>query len=1144
MNDAETASMRLSVLGPVQVWRGGEILDLGTPRQRSILAALALSLGRTVPLDTLVARVWGDRPPATAVSTLQRYVAALRRALEPERAAYDAPSVIVTDGGGYVLRIPRAGADVAALEQAAAEARTLLSGLPDPLRPQVPPGGEADAARAVEVIQDALSLWRGTPYADLGDDPEAGAERTRLEDVRAAASELRLVALMALGRHTEVVGELESMTALHPLHERWWGLHAVALVRSGRQAEALESLGTLRALLGDELGVEPSAPLRDLHTAILQQDPSLGWTAEAAAAPSAPPLASLEATEVAATSAVPSRPRWPLAGRAAELARLREILHQARQHRAGVVLIAGEAGVGKTRLTQELALTAAREAVTVVTVTCSQQSPPALWPLRRALTSLADRIASFPFDAGPLDTQPDEFGTRDLVADAVLRAASISPLLLVVEDVQWADAATLQVLETLMSRRGSTPLMLVLTRRTHSGDELEMTRLAATVARTAGDRIDLQGLTLDESRALVREIDSSVDVVDALWERSGGNPFFLAELARAGGELNGSLADVVLAHVRTLPAPTITALDAASALDVSFDVRLLARMLGEEDEEETVRILQAALDAGILVEEEDGSVTHAFTHAVLREVVYAEQTRAAVSRWHAAAARVLTAHGDLRRVDQRAGVAHHWARAGRGTAAEAWRGVVEAAASARSDAAYAEEARHLALAGRLQAQDPVAGDRERFEVLMLRANACRWGGDWGGLSDAVDEAIVVAERIGDHALVARAAISVAEGALRHVRPFGQVHRPIVAALERVLLRLGSDEQALRCRTQVALAMELYFDRHQTERIDKLVEEAVRFAEGSDDLRLRFTAYHGAFVATWRLDTVERRAVLAERALDVARRLDDPRALVFAETLVLGAASERGDAPRIVQDLDRVIQLAARRGLPAPEGVLRVLALGWASMRGDARGVAEQTSALAGLMSHARSFVATAGGTVVTAALLSGDLEALRSAVADFVPEDGFPTHLIGATLLIRFGDPGAARDLLRDVEVDLADHTFLGPLNAALACQVGAVLGATQLTADAYARLLPHAGRVCSAGAAASLGPVDLHLALGAAALGDLAAAERHLHEAEQLITRWPLSGLHHELAHVRDIVRTCAGRVPGASQRTPRTAPEPIRRI
>lgn len=1115
--------LQLSVLGPIQVLDDGRPIDLGTPRQRSILAALALSCGRTVSLDTLVSRVWGDEAPATSTSTLQRYVASLRKALEPGRVAHEQPTVIVTDGPGYVLRIPSDG-DVAILENAVAEARTLLDGVNDMLRPRVPAGRATDAVRAADLLQRAMRLWRGQPYADLGDDPEASAERARLEDLRVAALELRMVATLGLGRHSEVVGELESMTALHPLHERWWALYAVALVRSGRQAEALEALAALRSLLADELGVDPSAPLRELHTAILRQDPSLVWTGDEPP-PSTPDLHRSAHVPAPAAERAPARTplvfRTPLAGRVTEVATLRDLLDRAGEGHGGAAYIAGEAGVGKTRLVQEVALLAHAEGFTVATAGCSEQSPPALWPLRVGLSSLARQLPTFTVDVASLDTHPDEFSTREHVVNALLEAADLGPVLLVVEDAQWADAGTLQVLEDVVMRCSAAPLIVVLTRRSSTGDERAMSRLAASVARAGGVRIDLEGLSLEEAGSLVRSVDGPVDCVRELWERSGGNPFFLTELALARGELSGSLADVVHARVMSLQPATVTVLQAASALDVTFDVRLLSLMLGY-DQDETIELLKPAAAAGLVVEQDADTWSHAFSHAVVRDVVSAGQSQIAITTWHAAAGQALADHGDLRRVDQRASLAHHGERSGRSGAADAWRAILKAAGYARVDAAYAEEARLLTLAARLLERDTESGDRERFELLMLVIDACRWSGDWRNVSVAVDEAIVVAERLGDPAAAARAAVATAEGALWQVRHFGTVHAPIVEALERLLVRLGDDQAALRCRAQLALALELYYDPAQTDRIDALVAAAVEHAEQSDDLRLHYAACHGAFVATWRLDTVEQRRALAGRALELARRLDDPRAVVLAETLVLAAASELGQVDVVRADLDRVIDLADRRGLTTAEGVLRILATGWAAMRQDDDSVVAQAAALSRLEREARvpNFRTAVGATMVLAALLSGSARALERAANTFAPGDDVPTNLFGASLLVRFGELDAARAIMESGDVGLSTHTFLGPLNAALTCDVAASIGPTALLDDAYGYLLGHAGRMCSGGAAAPIGPVDLYLALGAKARADQDAAERHLHDAELLVHEWDLPGLQIEVDRVRRLVQ------------------------
>ncbi|MBM7517037.1 BTAD domain-containing putative transcriptional regulator [Nocardioides nitrophenolicus] len=282
--------MQIDVLGPVRVRRDGVEIDLGTPRQRAIVAALALEQGRVLSVPGLIARVWGDHPPASVQGTLQSYVGHLRRALEPDRGPRQPARVLITEHSGYALRIDRPHRDDAVLADTVAQARELLAVVPDPLRPSAPSAAREPIEHALAAVDLALAAWRGVPYADLDDDPDTRAERARLEDHRATAEELRVVAHLALGRHDEIASALEAMTRAHPLHERWWTLWAVALARSGRQADALAALQRLHAVLDEELGVEPSAPVRELQTAILRQDPSVTWQPTAApATPSAGP---------------------------------------------------------------------------------------------------------------------------------------------------------------------------------------------------------------------------------------------------------------------------------------------------------------------------------------------------------------------------------------------------------------------------------------------------------------------------------------------------------------------------------------------------------------------------------------------------------------------------------------------------------------------------------------------------------------------------------------------------------------------------------------------------------------------------------------------------------------------------------------
>jgi DNA-binding SARP family transcriptional activator len=237
------------ILGPLEVVDGDEPLPLGGPKQRALLALLLLRANEVVATDTLIDRLWGERPPATAAKVLQVQVWRLRKALGGDALATRSP--------GYVLRIGAGDFDLARFEQLVGEARS------------------AAPAVAAAKLREALALWRGGPLADLAHEEFAAAEVRRLEELRVVALEERVDADLALGRHEELVADLEALAAAHPYRERLHGQLMLALYRSGRQADALERFQQLRRLLDDELGLEPGEPLKHLQKAILAHDPAL-----------------------------------------------------------------------------------------------------------------------------------------------------------------------------------------------------------------------------------------------------------------------------------------------------------------------------------------------------------------------------------------------------------------------------------------------------------------------------------------------------------------------------------------------------------------------------------------------------------------------------------------------------------------------------------------------------------------------------------------------------------------------------------------------------------------------------------------------------------------------------------------------------
>jgi len=260
--------MKFGILGPLEVWDEGGKVSLGGPKPRALLAALLLHPNEVVPADRLVDELWGEQPPVNAAKTVQVHVSRLRQSLDRSGPA-GPDSVIVTRGGDYLVRVEPDDLDLHRFERLVDEARGLRArGLP------------ADAS---ERLHDALSLWRGPALADFAYESFAQTAIARLEEIRLAAVELRIDADLALGRHDELVGELEALVAEQPHRERLRGYLMTALYRSGRQAEALDAYRDARRALVDELGIEPSTALQELEGAILRQEPTLDLPATAPA---------------------------------------------------------------------------------------------------------------------------------------------------------------------------------------------------------------------------------------------------------------------------------------------------------------------------------------------------------------------------------------------------------------------------------------------------------------------------------------------------------------------------------------------------------------------------------------------------------------------------------------------------------------------------------------------------------------------------------------------------------------------------------------------------------------------------------------------------------------------------------------------
>ena len=428
-----TAAIRL--LGPFELEVGGRPAEVRSTGGRAVVAALALRAGAVVPLERLAHDLW-DEPPPNWRKNLHVRVSRLRRSLDEQ--GVDAAAVVDTRSDGYVVPVAHDRVDVSRFDALVSRGRDLAE--------------QGDPGAAHEVLAAALALFRGEPLGDLADAPAGRAEIRRLGEARAATVDLDHDLLLELGRPEAVVGGVEAALAEDPLRERRWAQLMVALYRSGRQSDALRAFQRARALLGEELGIEPGPELRRLEAAVLVQDPLLdgpaprrhGVPVDAAAAAVGP------GTGVDAASAWVERQRaLPLVGRRGERDLLRAAWRRVSGERVGgVAWITGDPGVGKTRLAAELAAEAAEDGALVLADRCVPGSGTGTILAAAAALGVPEQS-----DAGDLDLLSSAGLTWTAGAverlEAVLRER---PVVLVLDDVQWAAPDVVGVLRHLLDR--------------------------------------------------------------------------------------------------------------------------------------------------------------------------------------------------------------------------------------------------------------------------------------------------------------------------------------------------------------------------------------------------------------------------------------------------------------------------------------------------------------------------------------------------------------------------------------------------------------------------------------------------------------------------------------------------------------------
>lgn len=561
--------MEIWVLGPLEASADGQRVDIRGSLPRRLLALLALTPGRQVSTDRLVDGLWGASCAAAAPATLQSHVARLRRDLP-------SPDLVRTGHGGYVLGVCPDDVDAISFQDDVAQGTLALR------------QGRHDEASAL--LTRALGLWRSTPYAEFADCEVLEAEAARLSALRLDAVEGRISADLARPGVAAPVAELEALVRWHPMRESFWALLMCAQYRVGRQADALASYQRARRVLAQELGVEPGPALREIERMILAQDPGLEMPGMSALLPAR-----------SVDDAYPDQ--VALLERADLLQALAGLHDEALAGSGRLVLVHGEAGVGKSALVRTWCRTASSRARVLWGACDPLSSPRPLGPL----VDLAPHL-------DPLVGQLIGSGQREGLFEAALAAFDTSgPVVVVIEDLHWADMSTLDLLRFLARRLEGTRTLVVATYRDEHlvGSDPLRVMLGDIATQPVVRRLTVPLLSFAAVADLAAATGLDPGVV---FTETGGNAFFVTEVVASGGQqLPPTVQDAVLARVHRLSPQARLALESAAVIGARIEPALVHAMA-----DVTVEAVDECVGSGMLRFE---APSYTFRHELIRQAV-------------------------------------------------------------------------------------------------------------------------------------------------------------------------------------------------------------------------------------------------------------------------------------------------------------------------------------------------------------------------------------------------------------------------------------------------------------------------------------------------------------------------------------------
>lgn len=1106
-------------------------------RQRAVLARLALQPSHTVATDRLISDVWVDAP-STSARSLAFQISKLRDLCEPDR---DGPgSVILTEQVGYRLNLDAHQTDIGAFEHLIVDARREASN---------------DSVKAYGLIEDALGLWRGAPFTGLTGYSWIDDETERLRGLRHQAQSLAAKLLIDLGEPDEACRRLDSLIASQPLDEELVDHQMRALSQLGRRVQALAAYSALRLRLSTELGIEPSRHLQDHELRLLSAAPE--------AEVSAP------GNETTGSDVKHSQPRQgnrrlslparlqrhnelPMAGRAQELGVLQSALDAATAGSPRMVMLAGEPGIGKTRLCNEIATSAHAEGATVLLGRCDEDHGIAYqaWidmvqhVIDDGPADLVGELAAehgaelsllcpalrrrFPEIPAVQSTEPETERYRlvQAVIKLVQSVSAATPLVLVLDDLQWADKQTLTMLRQVFAGLDASPVLIVGTLRDADlGVDDPLSNVLAALRREPGfEQLMVSGLDDGEMNELVT-ISAAGQPISAeaakfvrqLQGETAGNPFYAHEIlrhvveagdvylsdtnvwmARSNVEqltLPQSIRDLVGQRVARQGKDALSVMRTAAMIGSDFDLRVLAE-LTDGDEDEVLSLLENAIGARILAEVPEHNGRFRFGHSITRSALIAGISQGRRQRMHRDIAEVLEAQLDTRTPERVAELATHWlAAVAPANAAKAIQYTRQAGQQASLSLAPDEAIRWFSAA--LELTSAVEDDHLHVATMVELGTAQRDAGS-PLHRETLLRAGTLAGAIGATDLEVAAALANNRGIYSKL---GAIDAERIGALEAALQSTRTTSIRERTLLMATLFSELEYAAPYNERIG-FIDEAIGLARSLGDSTILSSVLNRFCITSAVPHNLAARLEASSESLALARDLGDRSLEFWALSGSCLAGLGAGDLDRVVSCLDGMDQISADTGRPSFQWVTTNLRCSLTSALGDndeLESLANHSLALGTEASEPDAFdffmvlIMTArraqgrAGEIVEQLFDIGvanpSIEAYTAVAAMFMAREGLPER---AQALL-----DAAKD--RNFEVDLSNSW------AATTCswaQAASELEDVDACAVLYRLLSPHAGQIschmtfCDASIDGVLG----HLAV---VLDQPEAAEAHFAASE-----------------------------------------------